>query len=64
MPARLSASIQEVGGFHGDVIELQLGHSVARNDVEAAYKRVEYWSERVRMMQWWSNYLSSVAYKA
>ena len=50
-------TIQEAGGFHGDVIELQLGHSVARNDVEAAYKRVEYWSERVRMMQWWSNYL-------
>ena len=51
-------TIQEAGGFHGDVIELQLGHSVARNDVEAAYKRVEYWDERVRMMQWWSDYLT------
>ncbi len=50
-------AIQEAGGFHGDVIELQLGHSVARNDVEAAYKRVEYWDERVRMMQWWSDYI-------
>ncbi len=50
-------TIQEQGGFHGDVIELQLGHAVSRNEVEAAYKRVQYWDERVKMMQWWSDYL-------
>lgn len=50
-------TLQEVGGFHEDVIELQLGHSVARNDTEGAYKRVKYLDERIRLMQYWSDYL-------
>lgn len=45
-------------GFNCDAIERQLAHS-ERNQVRAAYNRAEYWDERKKMMQWWSNSLKN-----
>jgi len=51
------STIEETGKFSPDACELQLGHSIARNDTEAAYRRVQLWDERVEMMAWWSTFL-------
>lgn len=53
-------TLEEEGGFHADVCELQLGHTIARNETEAAYRRVKFIDERTRMMQWWSDYLEEI----
>ncbi len=39
--------------------ERQLAH-VENNDVRRAYARGEYWDERVKMMQWWADYLDEL----
>lgn len=41
-------------GFRGDVIERQLSH-VEKNQVRASYNKADYWPDRVRMMQFWSD---------
>jgi integrase len=46
-------------GFHSDVIERQLAHA-ERNGVKAAYNHAEYLEERIRLMQWWANWLDAV----
>jgi integrase len=43
-------------GFRADVIERQLAH-VEPNRVRAAYNSADYLPERVRMMQFWADYL-------
>ena len=48
--------LNESGKWNADAIERQLGHCDS-NEVRRAYARAEYWDERVRMMQWWSNHL-------
>lgn len=53
------STCEELGGFDKDICELQLGHSIARNETEGAYRRVQYWDERVCMMTWWSNFLDT-----
>jgi len=55
---RVTAStlLNESGLWGPDVIERQLGH-VESNDVRRAYARGEHWSERVRMMEWWADFL-------
>ena len=45
--------------FGKDVIEKQLAHQ-ERDDVRAAYNRAEYLPQRILMMQWWADYLSSM----
>jgi hypothetical protein len=40
------------------VIERQLAHKEA-NEVRAAYHRSAYMEERVRLMQWWADYLDA-----
>jgi len=57
--AMFSTLAHEKSGFKYDVIETQLAHSVG-NSVSQAYNRAKYLDERVRLMQWWSNYLSGV----
>lgn len=52
-------TIEEIGGFNSDPLELQLGHGIAKDATEAAYRRVALMPERVRAMQWWSDYLDS-----
>ena len=45
-------------GFDHAHIELQLAHT-ERNSVSAAYNHALYLPQRVKMMQWWGNYLES-----
>ncbi len=49
----------EKSPFNRDVIDTQLAHSVG-NSVSQAYNRAKYLDERVKLMQWWSDYLDEV----
>ena len=57
--AMFSTIAHEKSPFKYDVIETQLAHSVG-NSVSQAYNRAKYLDERVKLMQWWSNYLDEV----
>jgi integrase len=50
--AMASALLNERGKWNYDTIERQLTHA-DNNPVRRAYKRAEYWNERVAMMQGW-----------
>lgn len=60
--AMASSLLNESRRWHPDAIERQLAH-VESNDVRRAYLRGEHWSERVRMMQYWSDYLDRLKAK-
>jgi len=49
----------EKSPFSRDVIDTQLAHSIG-NSVSQAYNRAKYLDERVKLMQWWSDYLDEV----
>lgn len=51
--------LNESGEFHPDAIERALAHQDG-NAVRAVYNRTQYWDERVRMMQWWSDKIDSL----
>ena len=51
--------LNEMGLWNADAIEKQLAH-MDGNMVRRAYTRGEYWAERVRMMQHWSDYLDQL----
>jgi len=57
--AMFSTIAHEKKPFMPDVIEKQLAHSVG-NSISQAYNRAEYLDERVKLMQWWSDYLDEV----
>jgi integrase len=57
--ATASTLLNEMGKWHPDAIERQLGH-VESNDVRRAYARGSHWDERVKMMRHWSNYLDGL----
>src|SRR3546814_4558902 len=57
--AMAATLLNEMGEWHPDAIERQLAH-VDTNQVRRAYARGEYWDERVRMMQRWSDYLDEL----
>lgn len=54
--AMAATLLNEMGLWHPDAIERQLAHC-DNNAVRRAYTRGEYWDERVRMMQHWSDRL-------
>lgn len=54
--AMAATLLNEMGLWHVDAIERQLAHC-DNNAVRRAYTRGEYWEERVRMMQHWSEHL-------
>lgn len=54
--AMAATLLNEMGLWHPDAIERQLAHCDT-NAVRRAYTRGEYWDERVRMMQYWSDHL-------
>jgi integrase len=54
--AMAATLLNEMGLWHPDAIERQLAHC-DNNAVRRAYARGEYWDERVRMMQHWSDHL-------
>ena len=51
-----SSILNESGEFKPDAIEAQLAH-LDGSKVRRVYNRATYWSERVRMMQWWADML-------
>lgn len=57
--AMAATLLNEMGLWHPDAIERQLAH-VEASEVRRAYARGEYWDERVRMMQQWSDYLDTL----
>ena len=57
--AMAATLLNEMGEWNPDAIERQLAH-VDTNQVRRAYARGEYWDERVRMMQHWSDYLDQL----
>ena len=54
-----SSLLNESGEFHPDAIERALAHQDG-NAVRAVYNRTQYWDQRVRMMQWWSDKIDSL----
>lgn len=54
--AMAATLLNEMGLWHPDAIERQLAHC-DNNAVRRAYTRGEYWDERIRMMQHWSDHL-------
>ena len=57
--AMASTLLNESGLWHPDAIERALAHG-ERDRVRAAYHRGAHWNERVRMAQWWSDYLDEL----
>jgi integrase len=53
-----SSLLNESGKWNPDAIERALAHS--SGDVRGIYHRSPYWDERVRMAQWWSDYLDEL----
>ena len=53
-----SSALNESGVWSAGAIERQLAHKET-DAVRAAYNRAEYFEERVRLMQWWSDQLDA-----
>ncbi|GFZ84104.1 MULTISPECIES: tyrosine-type recombinase/integrase [Sphingobium] len=51
--------LNEMGSWNPDAIERQLAHAEG-NSVRRAYARGQYWDERVKMMQHWSDHLDQL----
>ena len=52
----MASTILNEQNFNVDAIELQLAHLEA-NKVRRSYNRSEYFEERIKIMQWWADYL-------
>lgn len=57
--AMAATLLNEMGLWNADAIERQLAHAEG-NAVRRAYTRGQYWEERVRMMQHWSDHLDEL----
>lgn len=51
-----SSFLNESGKWNPDAIERSLAHGDS-DATRSAYHRASYWQERVRMAQWWSDYI-------
>ncbi len=49
-----STVVNESNLFNPDAIERQLAH-VPQNRIRSAYNRAQYWDERVKLMEWYSD---------
>ena len=56
-----STLLNEAGLFNPDAIEAQLAHRPRGGKIRGIYMRGEFFDERVKMMNWWSNYLDGLA---
>jgi integrase len=54
-----STMLNESGLWHPDAIERALAHGDS-NAIRGVYNRGNYWDERVRMAQWWSDYIDQL----
>ncbi len=62
VPHGFRAMFSTVANEHGmnrDVIERQLAH-IDKNTIRGAYNHAEYLPERIKLMQWWADYLDSL----
>ena len=57
--ATASTFLNESGLWNPDAIERALAHGDS-NVVRGIYHRGKHWDERVRMAQWWSDYLDEL----
>ena len=57
--ATFSTIANESGLWNPDAVERALAH-VEGNAVRAAYSRSDFWEERVRMADWWAEYLEGL----
>lgn len=55
----MASTILNEQGWHRDAIERQLARA-ERNSVRAAYNYAEHLPERIKMMQWWADYLDKL----
>jgi len=55
--ASFSTLANESGLWNPDAIERALAH-VEKNEVRRAYARGEHWAERVRLADWWADFLA------
>ena len=58
MRSTFSTIANESLNFKHEVIEAALAH-VRGDKVAAAYNRTDYFNERIKLMQWWANFLDS-----
>lgn len=61
--ATASTLLNEGGLWHPDAIERALAHQ-NRDNVRTTYRRGTHWAARVKMAQWWSNYLDQLRHGA
>ena len=54
-----STLLNESGLWHPDAIERALAHGDS-NAIRGTYNRGNYWDERVKLAQWWSDYLDEL----
>lgn len=52
----LFSTVANEHGWKPDVIERQLAHR-EQNEIRAAYHRTTYMTDRIKLMQWWADYL-------
>lgn len=57
--ALASSLLHEYSSFSSEAIERALAHQ-DQNAIRRAYARGEHWDERVRLTQWWSDYLDGL----
>jgi len=55
----MASTLLHEHGFPSHLIEKQLSHA-DRNRVRAVYNQADYLTERIKMMQWWADYLDSL----
>ncbi len=55
-----ASTILNERGFSADIIERQLSH-VERNKIRGAYNHAQYMPERIKMMQWWADFIDSMS---
>ena len=53
-----STALNESQEFNSDAIEQQLSHEES-NEVRAAYNRAKHKPERIKIMQWWADYIEN-----
>ena len=53
-----STALNESQQFNSDAIEQQLSHEES-NEVRAAYNRAKHKPERIKIMQWWADYIEN-----
>ncbi|MEP7210090.1 MAG: integrase arm-type DNA-binding domain-containing protein [Alphaproteobacteria bacterium] len=61
--ALASSLLHEQSDFSSDAIERSLAHQ-DQNAIRRAYARGQYWDERVRLAQWWADYLDRLMGRA